>query len=166
MYKKIRSTGLSWLWLVLVIMLFDIGSKQFVMMHCWLSESVPVMPFINVTYAHNPGAAFSFLADKGEWQRWILSFISVIIIMSLLVIMYRLDKLAILTNIVYSIIVGGALGNLFDRMVRSVVIDFIILCVGDWYWPTFNVADIGIYIGAMLVVVFSSCWPLYHLENK
>ncbi|AGJ61398.1 Lipoprotein signal peptidase [Candidatus Moranella endobia PCVAL] len=154
MHKKIMSTGLSWFWLALVIMLFDIGSKQFVMRHCWLSESVPVMPFINFTYAHNPCAAFSCLAEKGELQRWILSFISVIIIVFHLVIMYRLDKQAILTNIVYSIIVGGALGNLFDRMVHSFVIDFIIFYVGDWYWPTFNVADIGICMGAILGLVF------------
>ncbi|MGP4123628.1 MAG: signal peptidase II [Sodalis sp. (in: enterobacteria)] len=152
MNKIIMSTGLRWLWLALVVLALDLSSKQWVMAHFWLGESVPVMPFINFTYAHNPGAAFSFLADKGGWQRWVFSTIAVIITVVLLFIMYRSDKRASLSNAAYAMIIGGALGNLFDRMAPGVVIDFIDFYVSDWHWPTFNVADAGICIGTVLLV--------------
>ncbi|MFT4465217.1 MAG: signal peptidase II [Sodalis sp. (in: enterobacteria)] len=159
MNKTIMSTGLRWLWLALVVLALDLGSKQWVMVYFWLGESVPVIPFINFTYAHNPGAAFSFLADKGGWQRWAFSAIAVIIAVVLLVMMYRSDKRARLSNAAYAMIIGGALGNLFDRMVHGVVIDFIDFYVGDWHWPTFNVADAGICIGAVLIVLEGFCRP-------
>ena len=72
MKKSLSSTGLRWLWLALLVLIIDLGTKQWVMEHMMLHESVAVMPFINLFYAHNEGAAFSFLADKGGWQRWLL----------------------------------------------------------------------------------------------
>ncbi|KYP97677.1 lipoprotein signal peptidase [Sodalis-like endosymbiont of Proechinophthirus fluctus] len=159
MNKTIMSTGLRWFWLALLVLVLDLGSKQWVMAHFWLGESVPIIPFINFTYAHNPGAAFSFLADKGGWQRWAFSSIAVIIAVVLMVMMYRSNKRARLSNTAYAMIIGGALGNLFDRMVHSVVIDFIDFYVSDWHWPTFNVADTGICIGAVLIALDGFCRP-------
>ncbi|MCR3755407.1 MAG: lipoprotein signal peptidase [Sodalis sp. Psp] len=153
MSKPLMSTGLRWLWLTLVILALDLGSKQWIMTCFWLGESVSVIPFISFTYSHNPGAAFSFLADKGGWQRWIFSSVAVVISVVILVMMYRSDYQARLSNVAYAIIIGGALGNLFDRMVHSVVIDFIDFYVGNWHWPTFNVADSGICIGTVLTVL-------------
>lgn len=149
------STGLRWLWLAMVVLVLDLSSKQWIMTHLWLGESVSIIPFINFTYSHNPGAAFSLLADKGGWQRWVFSFVAVVISVVVLVIMYRSDYRARLSNLAYAIIIGGALGNLFDRMVYSVVIDFIDFYVGNWHWPTFNVADSSICIGAILVILDS-----------
>ncbi|WMQ74401.1 MAG: Lipoprotein signal peptidase [Sodalis sp.] len=160
MNKTMMSTGLRWLWLALVVLALDLGSKQWIMAHFWLGESMSVVSFINLTYVHNPGAAFSLLANKGGWQRWAFSAITVIIAVVLLVMIYRSDKRARLSNAAYAMIIGGALGNLFDRMVHGVVIDFIDFYVGDWHWPTFNVADAGICIGAVLICAGGFCRPV------
>lgn len=153
MTKPISSTGLRWLWLALIVLVLDLGSKQWVMAHFYLGESVPLVPFFNLTYAHNPGAAFSFLADKGGWQRWFFAAIALIISVVLIVMMYRSSAKQRLNNAAYALIIGGALGNLFDRMVHGVVIDFIDFYVNDWHWPVFNLADTAICIGAVIIVL-------------
>ncbi len=147
------STGLRWFWLSLVVLTLDFISKQWVITHFWLGESVSVIPFINFTYVHNPGAAFSFMANKGGWCRWVFSVISFVISVLLFIMMYRSDQRARLSNAAYAMIIGGALGNLLDRMVHGVVIDFIDFYIGNWYWPTFNVADAGICIGSVLIML-------------
>lgn len=154
MNKYICSTGLRWLWLAVIVLALDFFSKQWVMGNFMLGESLPLIPFFNFTYAHNPGAAFSFLADKGGWQRWFFALIAVVIIVVLLVLMYRSKgKKEKLNNIAFALIIGGALGNLFDRMVHGFVIDFLDFYVNDWHYPTFNFADVAICIGALLVVL-------------
>lgn len=153
MKKMIMSTGLRWLWLALVVLTLDLISKQWVITHFWLGESIPIISFVNFTYSHNHGGAFSFLADKGGWQRWAFSAIAVIISVVLLIMMYRSDKRISLSNIAYMLIIGGALGNLFDRLVHGMVIDFIDFYINDWHWPTFNVADASICIGAILIIL-------------
>ena len=94
MAKPICSTGLRWLWLAVVVLVLDLGSKVWVMDHFQLGESMPLIPFFNLTYAHNPGAAFSFLADKGGWQRWFFAAIALVIVVVLLVLMYPIFNLA------------------------------------------------------------------------
>ncbi|WP_411705370.1 signal peptidase II [Edaphovirga cremea] len=153
MSKPISSTGLRWLWLALIVLVLDLGSKQWVMAHFYLGESVPLVPFFNLTYAHNPGAAFSFLADKGGWQRWFFAAIALVISVVLIVLMYRSSAKQRLVNAAYALIIGGALGNLFDRMVHGVVIDFIDFYVNNWHWPVFNLADTAICIGAVIIVL-------------
>ncbi|SNC58566.1 signal peptidase II [Sodalis endosymbiont of Henestaris halophilus] len=157
MNKKIMSTGLFWLWLTLVVLALDIGSKQLVIKFFWLGESVPVIPFMNFTYVHNAGGIFSLLANEGGWQRWAFSASTVIIVLVLLAIMYHSDKQKNLPNTTYATIIGGALGNLFDRIVHGVVIDFIDLHIGDWHWPTFNIADAGICISTILIMLDEFC---------
>ena len=93
------------------------ASKQWVMNNMMLHETQPLMPFLNLFYAHNYGAAFSS-ADKGGWQRWFFAGIAIAIVVSLLVMMYRNRASNKLTNIAYALIIGGALGNLFDRAAR------------------------------------------------
>lgn len=152
MSKSICSTGLSWLWLAAVVLILDLASKQWVMSHFVLHETKPLIPFLNLTYAQNPGAAFSFLADRGGWQRWFFALIAIVISLTLIVLMYRSNRKQSLINCAYALIIGGALGNLFDRMVHGVVIDFIDFYVNNWRWPTFNLADTAICIGAVLVI--------------
>ncbi|MCK8353422.1 signal peptidase II, partial [Erwinia amylovora] len=89
MKKSVLSTGLRWLWLVLVVIVIDFASKQWIMNNLMLHESMSVMPFFNFFYAHNYGAAFRFLADKGGWQRWFFAGIAIAIVVVLLVMMYR-----------------------------------------------------------------------------
>ena len=153
MKRSLASTGLRWLWLAVVVLIIDLGSKQWVMQHFMLHETVSVMPFINFFYAQNYGAAFSFLADKGGWQRWLFALIALVIALALLFMMYRSDYRQRMINCAYALIIGGALGNLSDRLVHGVVIDFIDFYVNDWHWPTFNVADSAICIGAILIVL-------------
>ncbi|SEA41332.1 signal peptidase II [Lonsdalea quercina] len=148
-----KSTGLRWLWLALVVLVVDLGSKQWVMTHFQLGESLPLIPFFNLTYAHNPGAAFSFLADKDGWQRWFFAVIALAITAALLVLMYRSSASQKLNNIAYAMIIGGAVGNLTDRLVHGYVIDFVDFYINDWHYPIFNIADAGICIGALLIVL-------------
>lgn len=153
MRKPFLSTGLRWLWLVLVVIVVDFASKQWIMDNLMLHQSVPVMPYFNLFYAHNYGAAFSFLADKGGWQRWFFAGIAIAIVVALLVMMYRTSASQKLNNIAYALIVGGAIGNLFDRSYHGFVVDFIDFYVGDWHFATFNIADCAICIGAALIVL-------------
>ena len=152
MSRPVLSTGLRWLWLALLVIVIDLGSKQWIMDTLMLHESVPVVPFFNLFYAHNYGAAFSFLADHGGWQRWFFAGIAIAIVVVLLV-MYRSPASNKLNNIAYALIVGGAAGNLFDRSYHGFVVDFIDFYVGDWHFATFNIADCAICIGAALIVL-------------
>lgn len=153
MRKPLLSTGLRWLWLVLVVIVIDFGSKQWIMDNLMLHQSMTIMPNLNFFYAHNYGAAFSFLADKGGWQRWFFAGIAVAIVLALLVMMYRISASQKLNGIAYALIIGGALGNLFDRSYHGFVVDFIDFYVGDWHFATFNIADCAICIGAALIVL-------------
>ncbi len=153
MCKRLFSTGLRWLWLALVLIGVDFASKQWIINHLMLHETRPVMPFFNLFYAQNYGAAFSFLADKGGWQRWFFAGIAIAIVVILLVMMYRSLASQKLHNSAYALIIGGALGNLFDRAWHGFVVDFIDFYIGDWHFATFNIADCGICIGAALIVL-------------
>ncbi|NIZ66807.1 lipoprotein signal peptidase, partial [Escherichia coli] len=104
-------------------------------------------------YARNYGAAFSFLADSGGWQRWFFAGIAIGISVILAVMMYRSKATQKLNNIAYALIIGGALGNLFDRLWHGFVVDMIDFYVGDWHFATFNLADTAICVGAALIVL-------------
>ncbi|MEE3661013.1 signal peptidase II [Brenneria sp. g21c3] len=153
MNKSICSSGLRWLWLALLVLVVDLGSKQWILSNFALGETQPLVPYLNLHYARNYGAAFSFLADKGGWQRWFFAGIAIAIVIALLVMMYRGSARHKLNNIAYALIIGGALGNLFDRMWHGFVVDFIDFYVGNWHFATFNLADSAICIGAALIVL-------------
>lgn len=150
-----KSRGLAWLWLALLVFIADWGSKVWIVQHFSLGQSMEVMPSINFYYAQNPGAAFSFLADKGGWQRWLFAVIALVIICILIVMLYRNPVQARLANGAYALVIGGALGNLFDRLIHGKVIDFIDFYIGNWHFPTFNLADSAICIGAALLIIDS-----------
>lgn len=155
MKNSICSTGLCWLWLTVVVLTVDLGSKQLILNNFQLYESMPLMPHFNLVYAQNPGAAFSFLADKGGWQRWFFAIVAIVMCVILIVMMYRQSVSKKFSNIAYAVVIGGALGNLCDRLVHGFVVDFIDFYVGDWHWPTFNLADVVICIGAVLIILDS-----------
>jgi signal peptidase II len=115
---------------------------------------VAVTPFFNFVLAHNTGAAFSFLADGSGWQRWLFAGIAVVAaaLISALIRRHAGQRL-FCTGL--ALILGGAIGNLIDRLARGHVVDFLQLHAGGWYWPAFNVADSAITIGAVLVVLDS-----------
>lgn len=111
MSKPLCSTGLRWLWLVVVVLIIDLGSKYLILQNFALGDTVGLFPSLNLHYARNYGAAFSFLADSGGWQRWFFAGIAIGICVILLVMMYRSKATQKLNNIAYALIIGGALGN-------------------------------------------------------
>ncbi len=118
-----------------------------------LYESRPLVRFFSLTYVQNSGAAFGFLADQAGWQRWFFASTALLVTAVLMVLMYRSSARSRFINGAYALIIGGALGNLFDRLVHGAVIDFIDLYINDWHWPAFNLADTAICIGALSIVL-------------
>ena len=147
MLKYLTVTGL--------VIVFDQVSKW--LMVSWLSlyETVAVMPYFNLTMAHNHGAAFSFLAQAGGWQRWFFIGLALAISTFLLFWLARFKPHAKLEAISLSLILGGAIGNVIDRIVYGYVIDFLDFYIGTSHWPAFNIADSAICVGAVLLILDS-----------
>lgn len=147
---------LKWLWLSGVIILLDQVTKVIADKTLEMHEYIPVIPgFFNFTLAYNEGAAFSFLSEAGGWQRWFFTALALIVSIILIVWLKRLPNNDRWSAIALACIIGGAIGNLIDRMIYGHVIDFI-----DWYykgfhWPAFNIADSAIFIGAALLILAS-----------
>lgn len=147
-----QNTGLRWLWLTLLFLAFDQGTKLWVAAHFYLGETLELIPFFNFRYAHNPGAAFSFLGNADGWQRWFFTGVAIAISAMLLWWLYKAPKQQRLLPIAYSLILSGALGNLIDRLAYGYVIDFLDVYVGSYHWPTFNIADSAIFVGAGFII--------------
>lgn len=146
---------LKYLWLSLLIIVADQISKTIMVNWLDLYQSVPVLPFFNLTLAHNPGAAFSFLAGAGGWQRWFFIILAVVICTVLVIWMKRLAQTAKLEAISLAMIIGGATGNVIDRLIYGYVIDFLDVYAGSYHWPAFNIADSAIFIGAVFLIIDS-----------
>ncbi len=153
MLNYFKQTGLRFVWISLIIFVLDQITKHAIVDGMSLYESIQILPFFNLTYVHNYGAAFSFLYDAGGWQRYFLS--AVALIVSAVIIWWLKDasKEQILLPVAFSFILGGALGNVFDRLVYGYVIDFLDFYYGSYHWPAFNVADSAIFIGAALLII-------------
>ncbi|KJZ00878.1 signal peptidase II [Pseudoalteromonas ruthenica] len=147
-----KRSGLIWLTLSALVLVLDWGTKTWVVSAMSLRESIDVLPFFNITYVHNYGAAFSFLSDAGGWQRWFLSAIAVTISVLLIWWLKRLPATNKLLGSAYALVLAGALGNLYDRLHYGYVIDFIHVYYQDWHYPAFNIADCAICIGAALLL--------------
>ena len=146
-----RWSWLRWLWISAVVIVFDLSSKYYFDSTFAYGETRYVTPFFNWVLVYNPGAAFSFLADAGGWQREFFIMLTVVIT-SVLLWMLKSNAQNHLLSVALVLTIGGALGNLFDRIVHGHVIDFIQLHAGGYYWPAFNVADSAICVGAALLV--------------
>ena len=143
--------GLTWLWLAGLVLVLDQITKYAVMSQLALYDVIPLTGFFNLVRLHNTGAAFSLLADQAGWQR--LFFIGVAVIASG-VILYLLRKTRgrTLFCLALALILGGAIGNVIDRVLYGHVVDFLDFYVGGWHWPAFNVADSAISVGAVLLI--------------
>ena len=141
-----------YLLLALGVLIADQVTKWWAQMSLPMAQAIKVTDFLNWFLIYNPGAAFSFLSQAGGWQRW---FFSVIGIIAAIVIIWLLQKnthdrpfcLAL------SLILGGAIGNVLDRLLYGAVVDFIDVHYDGWHWPAFNIADSAISIGATLIVI-------------
>ena len=144
---------MNWFWLSGVVLILDQGSKWFADSLLGPHDAVPLLPFLDLRKAYNPGAAFSFLSDASGWQRWFFSGLAVLIIGVLVVWLRRLPPGQGRVALALALILGGAAGNLIDRVLYGHVIDFIDLYYGTWHWPTFNIADSAITLGAVLLIL-------------
>jgi signal peptidase II len=150
-----QPNALIWLWLSAVVIALDQLSKWWAV-HALQPMGLPhpVIPgFLNWTLAFNRGAAFSFLADGGGWQRWFFALIAVAACMAMLWFLRRGGRALFCAGL--ALIIGGALGNLFDRLTLGHVVDFLLLHWRGWYYPAFNVADSAITIGAVALIIDS-----------
>ena len=114
---------------------------------------VRVLPVLNLTLQYNEGAAFSFLSDAGGWQRWFFSAVALAASVVVSVWLMRLRPEDWLLALSLSLILGGAIGNLWDRLQFGYVVDFISVHYHNWYFPTFNVADAAVSVGAVLMIL-------------
>lgn len=150
-----RNAGASnWLWLTLVVIVADQYTKWLIMQHFELYDVRVVLPMLNIVRLHNEGAAFSFLSDATGWQRWFFIALGIVVSCVVLVWLRRVPaKGHHLLAAGLSCIIGGALGNVIDRAVHGYVIDFIQLHYGSWEFPSFNVADSAITVGAAMLIL-------------
>lgn len=153
MLKLFTQTGWRFLWLSVLILGLDQYTKTLVLEHIEIYQAIQILPFFNLTHVYNYGAAFSFLHDAGGWQRWFFTIIALAVSALVLWWLKQTTKEQTILPVAFSLIIGGAIGNAFDRLVHGYVIDFLVLYYQDWYWPAFNVADSAICIGAFLLIV-------------
>jgi len=146
---------LKWLWLSLLALVLDQASKLFIDHSLQLYESIPVMPSLNITYVHNIGAAFSFLSEAGGWQRWFFAGIAFVMSIVISIWLKRLQAHENLLAAALSLVLGGAVGNLIDRLAYGYVIDFIEIYYQSWHFPVFNIADSAITLGVILMLAES-----------
>ena len=144
---------LKWLWLAVLVVTIDLGTKAMATAMLTYGNPVPVVPSFNLTLLHNTGAAFSFLADAAGWQRWFFVTLAVVVSVVLCVWLARLDRSKKLEAIALALILGGAIGNLYDRVIHGKVTDFILVhWQQSWFFPAFNIADSAITVGAALLL--------------
>ena len=149
-----RRSPWGWLFLSLLILLLDQLSKYLVARSFQLHESLDLIPGISLTLVHNTGAAFSFLRDAGGWQRWFFVALGFMVGTVVVVWLSRIERdRHWLLPCALSLVLGGAAGNLVDRLISGYVIDFMDVYYRGWHWPTFNVADSAISIGAVLLII-------------
>ena len=150
-----KPNALSWLGLSALVIALDQWSKAWVLRVLPEYTDIVVIPgFWNWFRTYNTGAAFSFLANSGGWQIWFFSILAFAISALLIWWLYKTPRGDWKTALPYALIIGGALGNVIDRMIHGHVIDFIKWYVGDHVWPAFNLADAAIVAGAVGLVLF------------
>jgi signal peptidase II len=145
--------SLGFLALSVVVIALDQLSKFAIERGLALYQSVTVLPVLEITRLHNPGAAFSFLADAAGWQRWLFTALALIVSVALVLWLSRIERGSRVLASAVALILGGALGNVIDRLRLGQVIDFINVHWAQHYFPAFNVADSAICVGAGLLLL-------------
>lgn len=144
---------LRWLWLTVLVVALDQLTKAWVVSALSLYRPVKILPVFNLTLAYNQGAAFSFLASAGGWQRWLFTVVALVISAAVVVWMARAPQRERLLGAALALVLGGALGNLWDRITLGHVVDFLDFHWAGWHFPAFNMADSAITLGAALLIV-------------
>lgn len=159
-----EQTGMiGWLWLSAVVIAVDQLTKWMAEANLEPGQSFAVMPHLNMTLTYNMGAAFSFLGTQGGWQRWFFAILAIIVSIFIINWLRKLRKRQVWTAVGLALVLGGAIGNLIDRLLYGKVIDFVDFYVNfnvpfilnGGHFAIFNVADIAITVGAVLLVILS-----------
>ncbi|HQN64119.1 MAG TPA: signal peptidase II [Methylophilus sp.] len=141
----------KWFGISAIVVALDLYTKHLIENAFQLGDSKVVTFFFNLVRFHNEGAAFSFLSNAGGWQRWFFTTVAVIavVVISYLIRKHAQQKLFCLG---LALLLGGALGNLYDRLTLGYVVDFLYFHINDLYWPAFNVADSAVCVGVALLL--------------
>ena len=151
MLKTYRGVG-RWLWLAGLLIVLDQVSKLGFDSQLKYGERIHLLPFFDFTLLYNPGAAFSFLADETGWQRWFFTILALAASVFIIWMMHK-NRTQHRMMLALALILGGAIGNVIDRIAYGHVVDFLLFYWRDWYYPAFNIADICITLGAMLLIL-------------
>ena len=146
-------SGLAWIWISVLVIILDQASKLWMDSNLSFNQPVNILPFFDLRLLYNEGAAWSFLANAGGWQRWFLAALAFGISIVLIVWLSKLERKQVWLAIALALVLGGAIGNLIDRVVYGHVIDFIDVYYQQWHWPAFNIADSAISVGAVMLVI-------------
>tara|TARA_R110000868_G_scaffold159_3_gene1737 strand:+ start:125345 stop:125812 length:468 start_codon:yes stop_codon:yes gene_type:complete len=152
--------------LVLVLVVVDQWTKTLADSQLQYGNPIAILPVFNLMLQYNQGAAFSFLSDAGGWQRWFFTAISAVVSVALVVWVYKLKPHEKMLAVALTFILGGAIGNLWDRVMLGHVIDFISVHWHNSYFPAFNIADSAITIGAILMILDMIVHPEHHKGSK
>ncbi len=148
----------SWIWIAVAVLVFDQASKWLALEKLLLHESIPLMPFLNLTLVYNKGAAFGFLSTASGWQNLFFIGIALVATVVILYLLRRTGPKDRFMAVALMLILGGAIGNLIDRLFYGHVVDFIDVYYGSWHWPAFNVADSAITVGAIMIALDAVGW--------
>ncbi len=149
----LKKSGLVWLWISALVFILDQWTKHLASTSLELYVPNKITEFFNLTLMHNKGVAFSLLANQSGWQRYFLSIVAILIVLWLLYWLFKNRYSQKLQNGALVLVIGGALGNVYDRIMLGYVVDFIELHYQGYFWPAFNVADSAICLGAVLLIV-------------
>lgn len=141
-----------WLAIIVVVAALDQATKDMALKNFLPGERLTLTPFFDLVLAFNPGAAFSFLAEHSGWQRWFFTGLAAVVCVWLLAMIWQHREKRLLP-LAFSFVIGGALGNVIDRVHLGHVVDFLSLHAGEHYWPAFNLADSAITLGVILMLV-------------
>jgi len=151
--QPMRRTNLAWLGLSILAILLDQWTKSIASTHLVLGEALPVCPNLDWTLLHNHGAAFSFLSDAGGWQRYLFTGLAVTVSAIFIAWLLRLPKRSRVLAAGIALVLGGAIGNLIDRVSLGYVVDFISVHNQGHYFPAFNIADSAITLGTFFLII-------------
>ena len=151
--KSMRPINFMWLGLSVLAILLDQWTKQIASAHLTYGEAKSVFPCLDWTLLHNHGAAFSFLSDAGGWQRYLFTGLAVVVSVVFVGWLLRLPKHASILAAGIALVLGGAVGNLIDRVSLGYVVDFISVYYNNHYFPAFNIADSAITLGTIFLII-------------
>lgn len=142
-----------YVWIAVLVVIVDQATKIAALKYLTRNAELAITPFLNFTLVYNSGAAFGFLSDAGGWQNRFFIGVALIACAVIIYMVRRLGPRERLVAVAFMLILGGAVGNVIDRVVYGFVVDFIDVYYGTWHWPAFNVADSAITVGAVLLVI-------------